>query len=167
MTDELEAAVERVSQDVAVSKSIWEGAPLHPICIGAVRPLGRVSFTWADLEALLHALAEANERASLLQTALAASEARRGEMEAKAKAKLGVGMVIAAQIGFSSHGCSVTAEEILCCSGLDTAEKMRRIGVDKYDIERLRPVLRDIAQRKRNNRAKRLNPQQEGSRDHG
>lgn len=74
-TDEqvVEAATTRVRQDLGVSKTVWENAPLHPINVGARTPLGRVSFTWDDLSVIVEALASAEARAT-------ASEARAREV---------------------------------------------------------------------------------------
>lgn len=60
---------------------------------------------------------------------------------------MGVGMVIAAAIIVEDD--SVYAEEILGAAGITTVKEMRAVGCDDYDINQLRPLVRDMARRKR------------------
>mgnify|MGYP001579446970 CR=1 FL=1 len=45
-------------------------------------------------------------------------------------------------------GDEVPAEEILCGAGLDTRAKMKALGVEKYDLDRLEPVFKTLRRRK-------------------
>jgi len=67
---ELEAAVERVTAEVERTElCAAKGSPFDPS--PALAQLHNSQVRWcADIRTLLHALAEANERASLLQTAV-------------------------------------------------------------------------------------------------
>jgi hypothetical protein len=56
-------------------------------------------------------------------------------------------MVIAAAIVVDN--CEVTAEEILCAAGLETVARMKAVGCDDYDIDLLRPLVRQMNSRKR------------------
>lgn len=60
---------------------------------------------------------------------------------------VGVGMVIAAAIIADDN--DVLAEEILCAAGLETVARMRKVGCDDYDINKLRPVVTNMNRRKR------------------
>lgn len=44
----------------------------------------------------------------------------------------------------SSHGCSTEAKEALEAGGLTSVMKMRRAGVSDYDIQILRPLVKEI-----------------------
>lgn len=59
------------------------------------------------------------------------------------------GTAVACAIMVDVWGEEVAAEEILCAAGLVTAAKMKALGVDQYDIDRVKPVLKTIRDRKR------------------
>lgn len=134
MTAEPEAAVERVTRGVFGPDTLYS------------------NINNADLRSLLSALAEANERASLLRDtvrtrcaerdearkALAASEARRGELEA----------------------ALTDIANPLAMLERDAEAQGRVLGGRAWDIANNLHFVQGIAKAA-------LNPQQEGSRDHG
>lgn len=63
----------------------------------------------------------------------------------EAKKGIPVGMVVAAA-QIADHDDTLAAE-VLEEAGLTTAADMRAAGCAPYDIDRLRPVLKDIARR--------------------
>ncbi|GAA0206484.1 hypothetical protein QOZ96_003363 [Brevundimonas nasdae] len=63
----------------------------------------------------------------------------------EAKKGIPVGMVVAAA-QIVDHDDTLAAE-VLEEAGLTTAAEMRAAGCDPYDIEKLRPLLKDIARR--------------------
>lgn len=50
---------------------------------------------------------------------------------------------------FGTWGESVAVEEILRGAGLDTRAKMKRLGVDEYDLDMLKPVFKTLREHKR------------------
>lgn len=60
---------------------------------------------------------------------------------------VGIGMCIAAAI-IADHSPTY-AREILGAAALETVAEMRALGVDDYDIKKLRFVIRDIAASRR------------------
>ena len=54
------------------------------------------------------------------------------------------GIAVACAILYGTFGEEVATKEILGASGLVTAAKMRRLGVDDYDIKILRPVFKTL-----------------------
>lgn len=59
------------------------------------------------------------------------------------------GMAIAAGIAVSAYDAPHVAKEILMAGGIDTVAKLRKQGVDDYDIDLLNGVLREIARHRR------------------
>ncbi len=53
------------------------------------------------------------------------------------------GFAAACAITQMNHGCDTIVEDTLRCNFMDEAE-MRRRGVDDYDIEILKPIIKEI-----------------------
>lgn len=68
-------------------------------------------------------------------------------VKAEASRHVGVGMVLAASQIVASHGEEVMATEILQAAGVETEASIRALGVEDYDINILRPVLKEMARR--------------------
>lgn len=134
--DAIEAAVERVTEAIGVlsvlSCDLRNGMRFHQATT-SLRGIQLGEALAAHIDTALIALAEANERASLLQTALAASEARLAE---------------AYRLGFEASG-----------EGWNGGYPFEGVNLETSPSEHA------LAWRK--GRAGDLNPQQEGSRDHG
>lgn len=62
------------------------------------------------------------------------------------------GIAVACSTMFGTWGESVAVEEILCGAGLDTRAKMKRLGVDKYDLDILAPVFKTLRDHRRRGR---------------
>jgi hypothetical protein len=58
------------------------------------------------------------------------------------------GVATACGIIIQAHDNQVVVREVLNATGLDTRQKLKRAGVDDYDLDLLRAVLRDIKRRK-------------------
>lgn len=54
------------------------------------------------------------------------------------------GIAVACSTLFGTWGDEVPCEEILRGANLDTREKMKRLGVDDYDLDILKPVFRTL-----------------------
>ena len=65
------------------------------------------------------------------------------------KSEFQAGYVCALPCIVTGHGSDVAIEEALSACGLDTVAKMRKAGVDDYDIKILKPTLKYIRDRKR------------------
>lgn len=61
------------------------------------------------------------------------------------------GFVAACAITLSNHGCDTEVRDTLICIGpaAYSVSMLRKLGVEDYDIEILRPVIRDLQARKR------------------
>lgn len=59
------------------------------------------------------------------------------------------GIAVACSTLVGSFGEEVSVEEILVGAGLDTRAKMKRLGVDGYDMDILKPVFKTLRERKR------------------
>lgn len=59
------------------------------------------------------------------------------------------GIAVACSTMVDVWGETVAPEEIMCGAGLDTRAKMKRLGVDKYDLDILSPVFAQIRRHKR------------------
>ena len=57
------------------------------------------------------------------------------------------GFVAACAITLRNHGCDTIVEDTLCCNFLSINE-MEKIGIDEFDIEILKPIVKEI-ERKR------------------
>lgn len=53
------------------------------------------------------------------------------------------GFAAACAITLTNHGCDTIVEDTLRCNFMDEAA-MRRRGVDEYDIEILKPIIKEI-----------------------
>lgn len=58
------------------------------------------------------------------------------------------GIAVACSTMFGTWGESVAVEEILGGANLDTRVKMKRLGVDDYDLKILAPVFKTMRERK-------------------
>lgn len=63
------------------------------------------------------------------------------------------GVAIACAIVVDVWGEEVQAEEVMRATGLTTRAKMKRLGVDDYDLDRLKPVFKTLATRSKRRRA--------------
>jgi hypothetical protein len=54
------------------------------------------------------------------------------------------GIAVACSTMVGTWGEEVAVEEILSGAGLDTRAKMKRLGVDDYDLDILKPVFKTI-----------------------
>jgi hypothetical protein len=59
------------------------------------------------------------------------------------------GIAVACSTMFGTWGESVAVEEILSGAGLDTHTKMKRLGVDDYDLKILAPIFKTLRERRR------------------
>lgn len=57
------------------------------------------------------------------------------------------GVALACALMVDVWGEEVAAEEILSATGLTTRAKMKKLGVDDYDLVRLKPVFKTMASR--------------------
>jgi hypothetical protein len=73
------------------------------------------------------------------------------------------GIAVACSTMVDVWGETVAPEEILCGAGLDTRAKMKRLGVDAYDLDILKPVFETI---RRHKKASSVSSTQSGG-DHG
>jgi hypothetical protein len=55
------------------------------------------------------------------------------------------GVAVACSILIASHDRVIEAAEVLRATGFTTRRKLRSYGVDKYDLDMLRPVFAEIA----------------------
>lgn len=62
------------------------------------------------------------------------------------------GIAVACAIMVDVWGEEVQAEEIMSGAGLTTRAKMKALGVDEYDLERLKPVFKTLASRRKRRR---------------
>jgi hypothetical protein len=60
-----------------------------------------------------------------------------------------VGIAVACATMVDVWGEEVAAEEIMRGAGLDTRAKMKALGVDNYDLTKLKPVFATIRERAR------------------
>jgi hypothetical protein len=54
------------------------------------------------------------------------------------------GIAVACSVLVGTWGEEVAAEEILAGAGLDTRAKMKRLGVDNYDLDTLKPIFKTL-----------------------
>lgn len=59
------------------------------------------------------------------------------------------GIAVACSTMYGTWGDEVPVEEILRGANLDTRAKMKRLGVDDYDLDILKPIFKTIRDRKR------------------
>jgi hypothetical protein len=61
------------------------------------------------------------------------------------------GFVAACAVTLRNHGCDTEVRETLVCLGpaAGSVSMLRKLGVDDYDIDILRPIIREIQVRKR------------------
>jgi len=59
------------------------------------------------------------------------------------------GIAVACSTLYGTWGESVAVEEILSGAGLDTHTKMKKLGVDDYDLKILAPVFKTMREHKR------------------
>jgi hypothetical protein len=74
--------------------------------------------------------------------------ARTKEQDDWHKRGFAAGIAVACSTMVGTWGEEVAAEEILSGAGLDTRAKMKRLGVDDYDLNILKPVFRTLRIRK-------------------
>lgn len=58
------------------------------------------------------------------------------------------GIAVACSTMFGTWGESVAVEEILTGAGLTTHSKMKRLGVDDYDLKILAPIFKTLRQQR-------------------
>lgn len=58
------------------------------------------------------------------------------------------GIAVACSTLVGVWGEEVAAIEIMCGAGLETRAKMKSLGVDKHDLDILKPVFKQIAQKR-------------------
>jgi hypothetical protein len=59
------------------------------------------------------------------------------------------GIAVACSTMFGTWGEDVAVEEILTGAGLTTRAKMKKLGVDDYDLEILAPIFKNLRRKKR------------------
>lgn len=59
------------------------------------------------------------------------------------------GIAVACSTMVGTWGEEVAVEEILSGAGLNTRAKMKRLGVDDYDMDILKPVFKTLRDRRR------------------
>ena len=59
------------------------------------------------------------------------------------------GFVTACATTLRNHGCDTIVADTLVCCGPVSVDQYRRLGVDEYDIDILRPVIKEIQRKKR------------------
>lgn len=62
------------------------------------------------------------------------------------------GIAVACSTLVGTWGEEVAAEEILRGANLDTRQKMKRLGVDDYDLNILKPIFKTLGGRKQKSR---------------
>lgn len=65
-----------------------------------------------------------------------------------------LGIAVACSTIYGTWGESVAVEEILSGAGLTTRAKMEALGVEKFDLDILRPVFKTLRDRKSRRKSK-------------
>lgn len=78
--------------------------------------------------------------------------ARTKEQDAWHQRGFASGIAVACSTMFGTWGEQVPVEEILAGAGLTTSAKMKRLGVDDYDVNILKPVFKVMRERKQRSR---------------
>jgi hypothetical protein len=63
------------------------------------------------------------------------------------------GFAAACAITLKNHGCYTEIEDTFKCSFMSVAE-MKKIGVDNFDIELLKPIVKEINRKRKPNKTK-------------
>lgn len=58
------------------------------------------------------------------------------------------GFYCACAITVKNHGCTTEIEDTLRCS-FNSVAQMRKLGIDEFDIEILKPVIKEIERKKK------------------
>jgi len=154
MTDELEAAVERVTARLAGYKDLLIKRP--DCWPGDEFGKGGGAEYVTDLEALLHALAEANERASLLRDTVRTRCAERDE--ARARIESAAKYLVRLENAMLKDDLDMKLD----FPGEEGPSAFAQTIMPGFD-----PVAYELEMAADRRKARNFNPHQEGSRDHG